>query len=357
MPRNAEVIRQWNVLRTLEASRLGVTIGELAALSDVTTRTIRRDLEALQQAGFTLFDEKSEDGTRWKLQRQPFGKLLDTGFTLPQLSALYFSRSLLECLAGTPFYADLRDAFDKLEAVLPPRMRQFLDRLPTVFMAKAGPTRLLEPAGQETVAKALDATLHRRRVSMRYHSFSSRRVKPYIIEPYRLVYNQGGLYLFAFVPEYGEMRTFAVERIERLTLLEETFSQDRDFAPELFTHSLGVHQGKPERVEIEFSERIAPYVLERLWHPSQELSDRPNGTVHMFLEVSIDWALRTWILGFGPTARVIAPSSLAEKMLDDLELARRQYLDHAASSSSRGRRATRAGRRSPRRAPRGVGTG
>lgn len=63
MPRNAEVIRQWNVLRSIEASRLGITIGELAEAADVTTRTIRRDLEALQQAGFTLFDEKRDGRT------------------------------------------------------------------------------------------------------------------------------------------------------------------------------------------------------------------------------------------------------------------------------------------------------
>ena len=48
MPRNAEVIRQWTILREIERARTGgVTIDELAALCDVTTRTIRRDLQAL----------------------------------------------------------------------------------------------------------------------------------------------------------------------------------------------------------------------------------------------------------------------------------------------------------------------
>lgn len=327
MPRNAEVIRQWNVLRTIEASRLGVTIAELAGLSGVTTRTIRRDLEALQQAGFTLYDEKAEDGTRWRLSEQPFSRLRDTGFTLPELCALYFSRSLLECLAGTPFHDDLRLAFDKLEAVLPPRMRQFLDRLPAVFSAKAGPTRRLDPDRPEVVARLLEATLHRRRASMRYHSFSSGQVKTYVVEPYRLVYNQGGLYLFADVPEYGQMRTFAVERIEQLSLLEETFDLDRDFTPELFAHSLGVHQGPPESVELEFSARIAPYIRERLWHPSQRIAEAADGAIRVTLDVSIDWALRTWILGFGPLARVIAPAALAAQILDDLEHARRLYVD------------------------------
>ena len=45
--RNAEVIRQWQILRAIETRRAGVTIHELADMVHVTTRTIRRDLQAL----------------------------------------------------------------------------------------------------------------------------------------------------------------------------------------------------------------------------------------------------------------------------------------------------------------------
>ena len=106
MPRNAEVIRQWSILRDLEASRR-LTIDDLAERTGVTTRTIRRDLEALQASGFPLFDE-SHDGKRyWMLEQRPFRRLDDTGFTLAELSALYFSRTLVEVLAATPFQQDV----------------------------------------------------------------------------------------------------------------------------------------------------------------------------------------------------------------------------------------------------------
>src|SRR6516162_1453132 len=104
MPRNAEVIRQWTILREVEQARGGVTIDELSTLCGVTTRTIRRDLQALEEAGFPLFDDKShEDGrTRWKVNGQAF-KGLASGLTVAELCALYFSRSLVASLAGTPF--------------------------------------------------------------------------------------------------------------------------------------------------------------------------------------------------------------------------------------------------------------
>src|SRR5882672_5822341 len=127
MPRNAEVIRQWTILREIETARgSGVTIDELAALCAVTTRTIRRDLQALEEAGFPLFDDRSnEDGkTRWRMNGQAF-KGLSAGLTVSALCALYFSRTLLESLSGTPFRDDVESAFDKLPAALTPHMRQF----------------------------------------------------------------------------------------------------------------------------------------------------------------------------------------------------------------------------------------
>src|SRR3954465_8993152 len=109
MPRNAEVIRQWSVLREIERSRgAGVTIDELASQCGVTTRTIRRDLQALEEAGFPLYDDKPRDDgkTPWILNAPAF-KGLSTGLTLSELCALYFSRSLAESLAGTPFKSDV----------------------------------------------------------------------------------------------------------------------------------------------------------------------------------------------------------------------------------------------------------
>src|SRR5438105_2370559 len=139
VPRNQEVIRQWKVLHALEASRHGVTIDSLSKDLDVTTRTIRRDLAALQEAGFPLYDERDDDGrAHWRLDGQVLGGL-ETGFTLAELCALYLSRNMLEAVAGTPFQRDLTLAFTRLEKMLSPRMRQFLDRLPHVLAAKAGP--------------------------------------------------------------------------------------------------------------------------------------------------------------------------------------------------------------------------
>ena len=334
MPRNAEVIRQWTILREIESARGGgVTIDDLASLCGVTTRTIRRDLQALEEAGFPLYDDRSRDDgrTRWTINGQAF-KGLAAGLTLSELCALYFSRTLVATLAGTPFRDDVERAFEKLASVLTPHMRQFLDQLPRVIATKADPMRRVDengPRQQQIIARALEATLHLRQASLTYHSKSSERTKTYLIHPYRLAYAQGGLYLLAYVPEYGEVRTFAVERVQELSLLEERFTPIEELPDTAFPHSLGVHSGPPERVEIEFQPAVAEYVSGRQWHPSQQMRPTGNGGVAVTLDVCVDRALHSWILSFGPFARVVAPATLAKTIADQIEEARALYETHS----------------------------
>ena len=339
MSRNAEVIRQWTILREIERARAaGVTIDELATLCDVTTRTIRRDLQALEEAGFPIFDDKTRDDgrTRWSINGQVF-KGLAAGLTLSELSALYFSRTLLESLAGTPFREEVESAFEKLSSALTPHMRQFLDELPRAIATKPDPMRRLPATGgpgnagdnlrrqQQILARALEGTLHQRQATFVYHSKSSERTKSYHVHPYRLAYAQGGLYLQAYVPEYGEVRTFALERIEEMSLLEEHFTPIEELPDEAFPNSLGVHSGPAARVEIEFQPAVADYVRSRVWHASQAIHEEESGALRVTLDVCLDRALHSWILSFGPFARVLAPASLAHDIAEQFEEARARY--------------------------------
>ena len=325
MPRNQEVIRQWKVLHALESSRHGISIDALADDLDVTTRTIRRDLAALQEAGFPLYDEKDDEGrARWRLDGQVL-KGLETGFTLAELCALYLSRNMLEAVGGTPFQRDLTLAFARLEKMLSPRMRQFLDRLPQILAAKPGPRTRAGGSSPDVVGRLLEATLHYRVARMKYHSVSSARIKDYLIHPYRLAFAQGGLYLLAYVPEYKDVRTFAVDRIASISLDKQSFTPSRTIPDDVFGNSLGVNTGPPSHVEIAFDKRVTPYVRARVWHPSQTLRDSADGGVVMTLEVCNDLALRSWILGWGASARVLAPAALANDIRADLNNASAQY--------------------------------
>jgi proteasome accessory factor B len=110
-----------------------------------------------------------------------------------------------------------------------------------------------------------------------------------------------------------------------LSLREETFTPIEELPEDAFPHSLGVHSGPPERVDIEFQPAVADYVKARTWHPSQRLREIENGGVAVTLDVCLDRALQSWILSFGPFARVTAPPALAKDIAAQFEEARAQY--------------------------------
>jgi predicted DNA-binding transcriptional regulator YafY len=173
--------------------------------------------------------------------------------------------------------------------------------------------------------RLFDAVRDRRLVEMRYFSATSRRAKTYTVQPYRLALAQGGVYLIGWVPQYQAFRTFAVERVERLSVREETFRKTRELPSDVFGGSMGVFWAPPEAIDLEFDARVAPYVRGRMWHESQDIEDLPDGRIRLRMHVSNDWALRSWVLGFGAAVRVIRPATLADVVLDELKRAAAQY--------------------------------
>jgi proteasome accessory factor B len=274
----------------------------------------RTSAAPLCKAGFPLYDDKTNGTPMWKLRAKPFRGLDETGFSTTELCALYFSRTLIAALTGAPFLDDVERVMARIDQSLPAASRKYLDRLPGLVKAKAtGVKKQNARKLRAIVSRALDASLARRCITMRYDSASSRRTKDYIVEPLRLCYAAGGIYLTGWVPEYSEMRTFAIERVRTLGVTDEHFDP-RPLPPEPFANSLGVHTGRPELVEIEIDSRAAGYVKEREWHRSQEILERGDGSLLLRLCVCNDPPLRSWILSLGAMARVVSPGRLAREI-------------------------------------------
>lgn len=321
--RNAEVIRQWRILKTVETGRF-TSSAKLAAEHGVTERTIRRDVEALQEAGFPLYDDKVDGKKVWRLV-EGYRQRVAQGFTLAELAALYFSRNMLAFLGGAPFGQDLESAFAKIREALPQKSLPYLGRIQDLFSARPDPWKDYSKK-QDVIAALIDAILHQRVARIAYYSFNSRRTKGYEIDPYRLVYYRGGLYLYARAHEYGEVRTFAVERVQQVEVLDGGFEIPPDFSPGDYARSaFGIFGGRAQTVDLVFAPEIAGYVRERSWHESQTLADEPDGSVRLTLEVAPSFDLKSWIKGFLPHVRVERPASLRDEIARELEAARAAF--------------------------------
>jgi predicted DNA-binding transcriptional regulator YafY len=326
MPRNAEVIRQWKLLLHLDGCAHGISVDALARELKVTKRTVWRDLAALQEVGFPLVDAKVDRQTTWRVMKLPLKALTDAGMSVTEVCSLYMGRELLLTLTGSPFEAGVNSLIKKVQKALSANTREFLDALPTVVRVRPGPRKKLPVGYDEMVAALIEGCARSKVTGLRYFSVSSNRQKDYTVHPYSVQYSEGGLYLQAYVPEYDELRWFAIERMNKCSVTDKGFARVKSAKDADFRPSLGLGNGRPEAIVLEFSSRVAPYVRERIWHKSQQLAELPDGGVRLTLKVSRDWSLHGWILGWGPHVHVATPSELAQEILAMLEDAREWYV-------------------------------
>lgn len=102
MPRGNQLARQWRLLQLLDRPA-GITVDEAAREPGCVVRTIWRDLNVLQDAGFPILAERAEDGRGglWKVE-ESFKVRLPLKLTLSELAALLMSRELLMPLRQPP---------------------------------------------------------------------------------------------------------------------------------------------------------------------------------------------------------------------------------------------------------------
>jgi predicted DNA-binding transcriptional regulator YafY len=321
--RGDQLARQWQLIQRLARSRAGVGVDELAQELECVRRTIYRDLDALMYAGFPVVSEK-RDGHVFYRFVDTF-RLGDVPFTADELLALAFGADLLRTLEGTVFHDSIRSALAKIRAGLGPELAAYLERLGETFKVLPGPhKRYVE--SRETIQVLSDSVRARRRVRMQYRTGRTGTESERELDPYRLWYRAGGLYVIGHDHRSGEVRTFAVDRIQRIESIEVDFEVSEGFDFDAYTaSSFGVIAEPATPVRIRFDARWAAYVEEHSWHASQKLESLPDGRVELRMEVGGIAELRSWVLSFGAGAVVVEPETLRGEVRRELEATAKLY--------------------------------
>ena len=321
--RGDQLARQWRLIQRLARSRFGVGLDELAEDLECTRRTVYRDLDALMYAGFPVSSEKRDSRVYYKLLDD--FELADTPFTPDELLALAFGEDVLRTLEGTVFHDSIHSALKKIRASLGPELAGFLARFRESFQVVPGPHKRYADV-RDVIRLLNEAVLDHRTVSMDYTTARTGETARRKLDPYRVWYRSGALYVIGHDHKSGEIRTFAIDRIREPGLTDEAFEVPADFDFEARTAgSFGVVAEEPERVRIRFAKRRALYVQEHVWHESQQVHPGEDGGIELALEVGTGDELRQWILSFGADAEVLEPASLRADVVAQLELAARRY--------------------------------
>ena len=313
MARGDQLGRQWKIIRSLIASKRGKSVQDLASELSCHARTVYRDLEALQVAGFPVYTERKDQKNYWSLMESA-KQHIPIPFNITELMALYFSSDMLKMLKNTLFYDSLASLFQKIKATLPPEYMTYLRHVESSLKVDLKPTK--DYSRFRTIIDQINqAILHRRQVRITYFVMSRQKISQRIVAPYKLWFFDGTFYMLGFCHLRQDNRLFAVDRIREMILTDTTFETPQDFDMEnLLRASFGAFFGEPVQVVIHFSPRVAGYIAEKCWHESQVVEMQKDGSLIFRVEISGIEEIKFWILGWGKDAVVLEPDDLREEI-------------------------------------------
>ena len=166
-----------------------------------------------------------------------YTRQLPPPFTLSELMALHVARALARPLEGTPVHDPLAAAFAKIEALLPAETKAMLSRLDGSFVARTGPFKNYA-RHKELIEIVTQAQSKSRCLDIEYRSFARHETTRRRVAPYRLCYFRTGLYVIGFDDRRCEVRIFALERIQKASVSDESFKilpwcTTRDLGPQM----------------------------------------------------------------------------------------------------------------------------
>ncbi|MCF7956039.1 MAG: WYL domain-containing protein [Phycisphaerae bacterium] len=298
-------------LLTLLQSGQSHSVGDLVSLLDVSRRTLFRDLNELESIGIPYYYDNQASGYR-----------LDPNFFLPSIN-LNLQEALSILMLIRKGSAHLPKAFKnsavmggiKIENNLPGEIRKYcnatLDKISVChdWHTQVGPAEKIFWVLQRAVGRKF-------RVKIVYHSLYDGGDIETVLDPYHMAFKSRGWYVIGKSSIHDEIRTFKINRIKEITVMDKCYIASDDFdVEEHFGNAWSmIKQGDICDVKLRFSRMVARNVAEVLWHKSQKTRFNDDGSLDAEFRVDGIGEISWWILGYGDQVEVIAPKELRKKI-------------------------------------------
>lgn len=301
-------------LRALFAAGEALSVYDVADRLQIAVRSAARYLESLKETGFALYEERQGKRKVWRQVES--GRRFAVPLSLPQMIALCLSRQTFDFLAGTGFREDLDELFAKLQAHLGRKDRAAVRNLDRKLYDVNEAPHIYEGRADH-MDDIVTALLREERLEVTHESSGRGQAKRFLLDPYTLVVYRKGLYLTGRSHAHNEVRTLALDGFRDVRRCRgENFEYPKDYEPsKIFADAFGIIGGPPAKVRIWFSNKVAPYVRRRRWHPTQTLKHVGGGEVELSMNVLGTTEVLSWVLAFGGEAEVLEPSELRGAVL------------------------------------------
>ena len=310
--KSSRVSRVVQLLTTLQAGK-NYKARDLAEMLGTSRRTIFRDLKELQAIGVPYhYDARTG------------GYSIDPDFFLPPIDLnLKEALSLLLLVhksseqIQSPFKKSVLLAALKIENNLPLEIRRYCH---TALQNISSRTTAQAPTNNLDVifAQLQKAISKKRKAAITYHSLFEKKIIDISLCPYHLLYNHRAWYVIGFSQEHNSLRTFKLNRIRKLELLDKRFIEGEEFDLHEYLGRAWsmIPEGRIYNVKLRFLPKVANNVAEVRWHSTQRVYCELDGCAVVEFRVDGLGEITWWILGYGDQVQVLAPKMLRKKVTE-----------------------------------------
>jgi predicted DNA-binding transcriptional regulator YafY len=292
---------------------------ELAEKLGVSLRTVHRYFAMLDEMGIPVYAERGPYGGFSLVRGYKIPPLI---FSLEEAVAVYLGTSLVSEMWGELYREAAQGALAKLENILPNEQRGEIDwarrSLIATNLHRANPSTF-----QPILEDLRKATHEQHQISAVYQGTTNTKVMKRKINPYALVFRAGLWYLVGYCHLRIALRTFRVDRIQKLSILSQSFEIPEGFDIHKYLENEFKEQSLI-RARLRFIPETAYMVTSNrnMW---ESITENPDGSLIVTLtSPDLPW-LASMTLSFANWATVLEPPELREMVREWAQAIAKRY--------------------------------
>ncbi|HLA06974.1 MAG TPA: YafY family protein [Anaerolineales bacterium] len=300
---------------------------ELAGKLGVSLRTIHRYFSMLDEMGIPVYSERGPHGGFSLVRGYKMPPLV---FTLEEAVAVVLGTGIVEELWGELYREAARGALAKLESLLPDEQVREVAWARQSLVA-TGMNRADLKAQTPALEKLRRAIREHRSVKMKYQGGQVPHPSTRGLDPYALVHRWGWWYVIGFCHARKEIRTFRVDRISDIALLDETFNIAHGFDLQVFLQN--EPQAQQQIIARLRFEPASANILAGNHSYWKTVESNPDGSVEVtFPAPTLEWAAST-TLAYGPAVEALEPPELRLMVAEWIGVTVQKYAHEGGSPS------------------------
>ena len=289
-----------------QSSSCGISINDIAEKFECS----RRSAERMKTVLFEKFPEKVEEvpsydrKKRWRFKKGTMNCLIS--FSANDFANLEYLKNLSN---NEGKKKEIDELVEKIKALTPQQNMTGLNNDISAILETEG-VAVRQYSGvkvEPTILEMLrNSMLAFKKIKFNYLE------KEVTLNPYGIVIS-GKYYLVGFNENRKALRTYKIDKIKDLEVLDEYFDKDESFSlKDWCNNSFGIYQEEPLNIVLEFNKEVKEDVLNYHFHPTQKVKELKNGNVEVRFTSGGTYAICQELFKWGTNVKVKSPEDFKD---------------------------------------------